>query len=261
MGDFSILVNDPVKKSSSVGKSAFIEGLPNSFDILKGSNTETDINTIIRILESRLYLKPIADEYNLSYQALKRRINISPILGINRKNTGLIEVKLRINDRNNDIKLLNKLKDVFMNYSLVERQRKLKENLTFLNGQYPLLEKESEILYEKLSALRIENNFIDPILEGNSLKERLSILEDAIQSLKEDRKILLILKEELSKSKLSLEAFQNYINSINVDSNLITGVAKINNNKNVIFNQINLIEKELAKAKSFYLPTSLKLEV
>ena len=71
-GNFTLLVNDPEKSSEISTKSALLEGLPESYrSALADRGAETDLDTLIEVLKSSAYLKPLAQEFNLNYPSLK----------------------------------------------------------------------------------------------------------------------------------------------------------------------------------------------
>ena len=152
--------------------------------------------------------------------------------------------------------MLKSIKDVFLNYSLNEREKKLNQIIGFINNQIPKLQKSLSKEYEKLAKLRIENNILDPLIEGESIKEKLFSYDLAIQSLREEEERLLNLKEMIASNDLSLEVFSKYLNS-----SQIVLLENVNKEKSgFIFKEIIKLEKQFAKAKSIYLPESNKIK-
>ena len=90
-------------------------------------------------------------EYDLSYSKLKKRINLEPTITNKGKKTGLINVKFTSYNPSKDLNLLKSIKDVFLNYSLNEREKKLNEIIGFINIQIPKLQNKLSESYEKLA--------------------------------------------------------------------------------------------------------------
>ena len=52
-----------------------LEGLPESYrSALADRGAETDLDTLIEVLKSSAYLKPLAQEFNLNYPSLKEEL-------------------------------------------------------------------------------------------------------------------------------------------------------------------------------------------
>ena len=244
-----------------------LEGLPESYrSALADRGAETDLDTLIEVLKSSAYLKPLAQEFNLNYPSLKRRIEISTIAGYKR-NLGVLEIELKSKNPSKDQQLLNRIKDTYLMYSLDERQSKLKKSLEFINKQYPKLEQDASILYKQIAKLRIENKFLQPIgtrlgytVENTrSISQKLFDYESALQALEGNKEALINLKEKLSSNNLSLEVFLKYINN-NASNAEMTPIRSYSDELNIFFKEVLNLEKKLAKARSIYLPSSSKIK-
>ena len=99
--------------------------MPNAFSNIANKNNQTNIDTLMEILISSSTLEPIAKEYDLSYLKLKKRINLDPTITNKGKKTGLIKVELISYNPSKDLDLLKSIKDVYLNYSLNEREKNL----------------------------------------------------------------------------------------------------------------------------------------
>ena len=261
LGNFSLLINNPIQQTSSSDKSSFLEGLPNNFDLINKIDPKADINTIIKILESRSYLNPIAKEYKITTKSLKKRLKINPVYGDRSKPTGIINVSFLVLDRKKDLKLLNKLKDTFLLYSFNEKQKDLKNNLEFFEMQLPILEKERSNLYKKLANLRIENSILEPLSEGESIMEVLTSLELNVGNLNSNIESLEDLKEKLKTYDLGVEEFILLITNIQTfnDEAQLPGI-ETSNYFRMRFKEILKLEEKLNNAKTFYVPSSSKIK-
>ena len=62
---------------------------------------------------------------------------------------GVLEVKLLSNNPKKDLKLLKELSSVFVNYAIIQKQKKLSDGLSFLSAQEPAIkEKNIELTIE-----------------------------------------------------------------------------------------------------------------
>jgi len=111
---------------------------------------------------------------------------------------------LKISIDSNDPKKLNNLlfdvSNTFINASIMERQKKLVDGISFLSTQEPLLIKEVNIIQNELLNLREKYKFIEPqenFEKTQILRERLA---KAKAIYKEDSNLVLSLEEKLGKA-------------------------------------------------------------
>ena len=75
-GSFSLLITDPISNEGSGGSSmANVEGT--MFEQLARNTTNSDIPTLIEVLQSPVLLEPVADQFDLSTGKLINRIAVS----------------------------------------------------------------------------------------------------------------------------------------------------------------------------------------
>ena len=258
-GSFSILISDPLKDNNQSGGSGKLDG--SVFEELAFNETSVDIPTLIEFLRSPFLLQPIADEYNLNYTSLKKRIGIAQG-GIDRRDKrakGVINVSLKLRNKKIGLKLLKKLSNTYIDIAQEQRQKRLTDGLSFLDKQAPNLQSKTEKLQEKLSKFRTENNLIEPSREGISIKKRSEKIEADLFYLQGEKDRLNSVKDAINNGTLSALGFQeaiftgSYVNQTGGASS--SGLKIIDTNQNLI-KQIQKVEAQLAEANSKYLPTS-----
>ena len=131
-GEFSILIQDPIKQISSDSFDQ-VGGVvsPNIFMGAATADLELDIKTLRELLLSELVLKDIAEKYKLNTDSLAKRIDIK----IDRDATGILNVGLASNSPKKDQSLLEDLSELYVNYAAASTKRRLSNGLDFLSNQ------------------------------------------------------------------------------------------------------------------------------
>ena len=237
-GSFSILIADPLRDGNQAGGSGKLDG--SVFEELAFNETRVDIPTLIELLKSPLLLEPIADNNNLKYISLKKRLSISQG-GIDRRDKrakGVINVSLKIKNKKNGKKLLNELSSSYIAIALKQRQKRLIDGLSFLDKQGPSLEAKTEKLQEKLSQFRTKHNLLEPSKESISIKKRSEKIDADIFYLQGEKDRLISVKNAIKEGKLSALGFQeaiftgSYLNQTGGSS--ASGLKIIDSNQNLI---------------------------
>ncbi len=191
-GTFSLLISDPISNK--------ISDIENNFaSALTGQQT-IDISTLVEVLKSPSVLSDVASKYNLSPSSLSRSINFTPVVNKSGKAKGVLKISIDSNDPKKLNNLLFDVSNTFINASIMERQKKLVDGISFLSTQEPLLIKEVNIIQNELLNLREKYKFIEPqenFEKTQILRERLA---KAKAIYKEDSNLVLSLEEKLGKA-------------------------------------------------------------
>ena len=250
IGTFSMLISDPMDEKSGLQKNYTIS----NFEELAINKTKNDIPTLILLLKSELYLTDIADKYGLSYQNLKNRIDLS-VGTIQNSNVrskfdraeGIISVKLKTNDKNEDLNLLKDISKSFLKASIEQKQDQLQSGLNFLNSQEPFFKNRVNSIQEKISQFRIDNNLLEPKLDAQLIKDQLKNLNEKLTELEMLKERLLSAKEQILNGELITNSFIEVIG--NNTSNGFDGLILSDEGKNTL-NEFDLVKRELSIARS-----------
>ncbi len=244
-GSFTLLIKDPmgtdnIEKGLYDTSSTLFSGLVNQ-------SSQYEINTLITFLKSPIYLEPIAKDFNISLSALKNNLNLDQASnepgGISK---GILNVYLNFNNRKIGEKILESLAESYLNYSLEQKQKKLKDGLNFLNQQRPEIQKKKDLLQSKLVNFREKYKLIQPSKEGSTLKERQEEIENSIISLTKERNRLIDVRNEIKNGALTARGLKQ---------ELAAGLSISDFDQGLLQELIN-VENELAQAKSTYTQSS-----
>ena len=244
-GSFTLLISDPM------GTEKIEKNLYDSNSTLFSDLTDQDrfyeINTLITFLKSPIYLEPIAKKFNLSPDYLKQNISIDQssdeIRGISK---GILNVYFNFRNKATGEKILKTLAEYYLNSSLEQKQKRLRDGLKFLNQQKPEIQKKKDILQSKLVTFREKNKLIEPEIEGTLIKDRQENIEKNIISLTKERNRLIDVRNEIKKGTLTARGLKQELGA---------GLSISDFDQGLLQELIN-VENELAKAKSKYTSNS-----
>lgn len=242
-GTFSILISDPFTPKVT-GNLDILKGRAPSYQGIANSSNKYDLMTLTRLLKSPIFLKNIANNFNINPRALSRSLTIetqNPNKPLSQ--AGVIDIKLRTKNKEKGISLLNELADTFLKESLLKKQQKLNDGLKFLNSQYPTIKREEEILQNKLVNFRKKYNLIDPLLESNSIKARKIEAEKMILKLNSLISRLRNVRLEIINGTMTARGFNEQIGK-ELGSDFV-----VNDFDQGILSQLISLEKEIAIAK------------
>lgn len=165
---FQVLV-EPVNADNQVKDFGDLLG-----DALPSKSSGLDYETQVQVLRSPglieqvlTQLKTIDPDLELDYKTFLKRLNIRRV-----GETKIIEVFYRGKDPL-DIKVtLEVLADIYLDYSLKERQTNLRQGIQFVNKQLPELEGKVDDLQSQLEIFRQTHNFIDPTTQNDQIARR-----------------------------------------------------------------------------------------
>lgn len=180
-GTFQVLV-EPVNADNQAQDFGDLLG-----DSLPRSSSGLDYETQVQVLRSpELIEQVLADlravDPELDYETLLKNLTIRRV-----GETKIIEVSYRDTDPVKIRETLDVLAEVYLDYSLKERQTNLRQGIQFVNKQLPELEGRVDQLQSQLEEFRKANNFIDPSTQNEQIASRSETLNT--QRLDVDRQL------------------------------------------------------------------------
>ncbi|MBD1846786.1 polysaccharide biosynthesis tyrosine autokinase [Cyanobacteria bacterium FACHB-63] len=139
-----------------------------------------DYESQIRILQGPKLLEPVIDQMrqrypDITYDTLIQKLKIARIITLTsdkrEQGTKLIEVGYQDTDPEKIEFILNQLSQVYLKYSLKERQSTIRRGVQFIDSQLPPLRQRVETLQRQIQALRQQHGIVDPEQQSRSLAE------------------------------------------------------------------------------------------
>ena len=247
-GNFSVLINDPIGNNSARNE-RFQAKQESLFEDIAINSISYESETLIQLLKSPIFLKPIEEKFNLPKSSLSNMINIKQPKNKYQRNKfadGILDVSILINNKIKGKEILDELSKAYLNASLERRQQKLNDGLTFLDSQAPKIKLKLDDIQTKLVKFREKYKLIEPSIEVEKIKKQEKKIEDEIIFLKSERKKLGNVREEIINGSLTARGFKEEIGE---------GLTVGDFDQGLLLELIN-IEKELANATSKFTPSS-----
>ncbi|MEP0919598.1 polysaccharide biosynthesis tyrosine autokinase [Leptolyngbya sp. DQ-M1] len=139
-----------------------------------------DYESQIRILQGPKLLEPVIDQLqqrypDTTYDTLIQKLKIARIITLTsdkrEQGTKLIEVSYQDTDPEKIEFILNQLSQVYLKYSLKERQSTIRRGVQFIDSQLPPLRQRVETLQQQIQALRQQHSIVDPEQQSRLLAE------------------------------------------------------------------------------------------
>ncbi|MEM9978760.1 MAG: polysaccharide biosynthesis tyrosine autokinase [Cyanobacteria bacterium P01_D01_bin.2] len=180
-GNFQVLV-EPVNADNQLQDFGNLLG-----DTLPTASSGLDYETQVQVLRSPRLIEQVlanlrAVDPDIDYETLLEKLTITRV-----GETKIIEVRYR---DLNPVKIqatLDVLSNVYLDYSLRERQTNLRQGIQFVNRQLPELEGRVDDLQAQLEVFRQTYNFIDPTTQNQQIATRTEDL--STQRLEIDRQL------------------------------------------------------------------------
>ncbi len=248
-GEFSLLISDPIKQSTT-NSFGGTEGMLAAKNFMGATNIdlEQDIPTLRELLLSELVLQDISKKYKLNTESLSQRINIKR----DPKAKGILDFSLVSKDPNKDKLLLEDLSRLYVNYASLRTQNKLASGLAFLSNQEPAIKIKNSKLLEKLENFRRENNYVDPNVEGKNIKIQMDITMQDITRLELTIERLNNIKKDISKGKVDSSSYRELVG----DSKQGAATVEITNPEEKLNLQVKELNEQLGNALRVYTPNS-----
>ena len=258
-GSFTLLISDPLaKEPDQLRRNQFYI----DFEALAKERVDNDIPTLVEFLKSSASISEIAARKNLSTKALSNKIKIQ-VGGIDLKSrTKSFEsadgiLKVFIFDKNKDValELLQDISRRYLEVSLSQKQEKFKRSIDFLDKQEPILKKKVNDIQTEILQLREKNGFLEPLIDGASLKDREIKLEQELNKLFFEKEKIKNIQKQIESGKLLTLGL---IDSVGKELESGPGLIISNYDKSLI-NEIILVKEQLSESRSKFLETSQKI--
>ena len=215
------------------------------------NQNSSDIKTLITYLKSQKLLKTIAEDNNISPSSLIGKVNIS-LPASEQSQTLLISVEgeNKFQLRN----VLDKLSNGYILAAYAARKNQISEGIKFLENQEVISLKKVGKTKKELEDLRLKNNTIDPITEGEFIKQKIVLLEDKITSLTSENVRLEFINENLEKGILMTKGIVS--ENILSDSNYLD----LTNADQALLEEMLEVKAELAKSRSIFKESSIIIQ-
>lgn len=195
-GSFRLMVSEPMARAIDP---------ENNASQLADLRPSADLPNLLEVLSSPMLLTPLAEKLQVDPDQLLGGVAVNqPSADAN----GVIQVNLFWNDPAEGERVLKALAQNYLNYSLSQRQEKLKQGIGFLDEQAPLLQKRVVGLQQELATFRLRYNLLDPGVKAVELQKTQEDLAAALRSLRVKEAELTSLEATVRRGNLSSEKFQ-----------------------------------------------------
>ena len=238
-GTFLLLINDPLNSGGDEVAPATLAFYSN----LATSSTNNDVPTLVTFLKSPYLLDDISNKYDLTSKSLSNLLDISQVKTSNEFADGVLEVTININNFEKGEDLLKDLSNVYLDSALDQKRQRLKDGIDFLNDQEPIMRKRTQEIQDKLANFRRENLLIEPIADGQTIKDFENELNQKITNLELSINKIKQIRDKVSKGLLSARSFKD---TVLFDG----GGLEISSEDSISLDQLILLEKEIEIARS-----------
>ncbi|MFN9624187.1 MAG: GumC family protein, partial [Cyanobacteriota bacterium] len=178
-GGFKLLVSNPINDAG------VLDG-GNMASVALQRGTPANTATLIEVLTSPLVLEPLERSLKMPPGSLASSLTVSP--GGNRGGTeGVLSVSLVWPNPREGERILTKLSQNYLEYSLSQRQEKLTQGLDFLDEQAPELQRRVNALQLKLAEIRQSNGFVKPEDQATAIISQRDALQGDLKKLRQEQ--------------------------------------------------------------------------
>ncbi|MBF2075495.1 MAG: polysaccharide biosynthesis tyrosine autokinase [Synechococcales cyanobacterium C42_A2020_086] len=205
--------------------------------------------TKIKVLRSPSLLSPVVEQLRVRYPDITYAAFVQS-LGIQADGQNILVVSYSHPDPEVVEFALELLSDAYLQYSLQERQKDIRQGIEFVEQQLPNVQRQVEVQQERLQTFRQKYNLIDPQSQAEQLTDQIGeVTQELIRTetqLNEARLLYQGLRRELSQPSLE-----------------ITGTSSLNASPRYqkLLDQLLAIDSQLAEDSTLYLPESPEVDV
>jgi polysaccharide biosynthesis transport protein len=153
-----------------------------SLDYLNLQNSDTELASTLLNLNLQNSDTELAD----IIEELKESLSVSQVLEENEETstqdnaeieTKIIQIQYLNYDSVNSRRILEAIKEVYLEYNLEQQEKRLRDGLAFIEKQIPEARKELIAVEDKLTQLRRENNLVSPQRESEAIEVALNNIQ------------------------------------------------------------------------------------
>ena len=172
-GQFEILT-EPV-----TGESKAVSNVPQTLaeDAIAPPESEKDVATTIRVLQSPRVLNPVLEKLQTKYPSLEYELFIESLI-ITSQQKNILTVGYVAANKQLVSDVLNEVAQAYLQYSLKDNQEDIDQAIAFVQGRITKggLRQRVEDLQNKLRTLRRVNNLIEPAQKANQVSGQIATL-------------------------------------------------------------------------------------
>jgi polysaccharide biosynthesis transport protein len=201
-----------------------------------------DYDTQIQVLRSPELLAKITEQV----QALLPGFNPGRLQNLRIARVGetkLLEVSYQGSDPTEVRTVLEQASQVYLQYSLAERQTNLRQGIQFIERQLPLLQERVDALQDELQTFRQRYNFTDPDAQSSQVSSRTQELTSQLGDV----------EQQLRQARFRLSTLQSESGSLSALNN--SGAYQS------LVGQLRQIEVQVASELTRFQPQSLTIQV
>ncbi|MDY7012272.1 MAG: polysaccharide biosynthesis tyrosine autokinase, partial [Cyanobacteriota bacterium] len=260
-GSFQMLI-EPVTAEGRLAKLSLLAQTGNNVgatELTKVGVDQADLvdyETQIRVLKSPTILNPVVEKLQKHYPALNRPgllsdLTISRISYVKdgrEVGTKILDVHYHHEDPEKIKLVLEVLSETYLQYSLQERLSSLRQGVEFIDEQLPPLQQRVDTFQRQLQQLREQYDLSFPIQAAEDLSDETRILQ----------------AERIDTQARLAEARESYVNlerEIAAGNPISILSRNPNNNYNVLINQLQQIEGQIAIQSSQFKDDSPPMQV
>jgi polysaccharide biosynthesis transport protein len=246
-GNFEILTKSVTAESEVI--SSVPQTLANRQQDTTTATTPTLDATKIRVLRSPSLLLPIIEKLKPTYPTINYT-TISENLTIQTDDENILAVTYTNVDAKLVKDVLTGLSNAYLNYSLEERQKDIRQGITFVEDQLPQLGARVATQQKKLQQFRQAYNLIDPDMQAKQLSDQAGTLGQ--QQLETET--------QLEEARLLYGELSSELTSQPTES-VATSALSQSPRYQKLLDQLLEIDSKLAENSALYLDNSFEMQV
>jgi len=241
IGSFRLLVSDPINRESRESP-----GSPSVEEMVIRPISSASAPDLVEVLKSPLLIQPVARRFGIDLEDLETALVIK---APNRQVEGVLEVRLHWRDPRQGEKVLQALSRAYLDYSLVQRQEKLKQGLAFLDLQAPALQRRVAAMQQQLSAFRRQHQFLEPSKKGEAIQVQTQALALRAQEVHQRQAQLQGLARAVQAGQLTGPSFQEVGRAKGIEQR---DPALAGGSFSPLLVDLTTVEKQLAEAEATF---------
>ncbi|MCU0524282.1 MAG: polysaccharide biosynthesis tyrosine autokinase [Elainella sp. Prado103] len=232
---FRLLI-EPINADNSL--SNLTEGTGN-----QSGQLQLDYDTQLQVLRSPDLMAKISEQVAATYPGSNYQFLPSNLNVVRLGETKILEVKYQADDPSEVKAVLDQAVQVYLRYSLSERQTNLRQGIQFIEKQLPPIQERVNALQDELQAFRQRYNFIDPESQSNQVSQQTSTLDQQQQTV----------EQKLAQARFNFSVLQEEAGS--------AVVLNESPNYQKLIADLQAIESQIATELTRFKPQSLTIRV
>jgi len=208
-----------------------------------GSGQGLDYDTQIQVLRSPELMAKLIEQLQLLHPGLNTDDVVNNLVISRLGKTKIIEISYQADDPTKVKAVLDQAVQVYLRYSLAERQTNLRQGIQFVEKQLPTLQERVDNLQDELQAFRQRYNFIDPDSQTAQISGQ---AKDLVQKQQD-------LEQKLLQARFGLSTIQGTAGG--------AAALSASTSYQALLGQLRQIETQIATELTRFQPQSLSIQV